>query len=311
MNELDLTIFHIAHEPITTLEIHSKLQRRYGKIIPKKTIYTSIYRLEKQGFITKQEAGKKILIQQASLPVASYLHNIIVNYPHLIDKEVFKETSLCILLTLLHNKCNIKWISEINNMSIRNIRRHLTKLHKFALVTKHNDESLPNVYAWEINRINSEFVKFLEAYEEFRAFKILEPIDKNAGLIWLHGTEFLIKTKKTIKHANFKETAAAALEKYGFKLLPGENFYLYAHRKLNLWDHAFLTVVSRKQDPTQIRYLAYLYKKQKTAHSEFIHKGNYYDPHAMQLVLDLFKHKKETPQLKMEDIKELERLYER
>jgi len=55
-----------------------------------------------------------------------------------------------------------------------------------------------------------------------------------------------------------KKIGAEVLEKYGLGLLPSKKFYFYTNRKLNMWDHAFLTVLSRKQDSTQIRYLAYL-----------------------------------------------------
>jgi len=50
-------------------------------------------------------------------------------------------------------------------------------------------------------------------------------------------------------------------------------------------------------------------KKQKPNPSEFVSKGTYYDKHAMKRVIDLFSHKKETSELKFEDIKELEKMY--
>lgn len=309
MNELDLTIFYSVHGSSTIVEIKNKLEKIYNKIITKKTIYTSIYRLEKQGLITKKESGNRIIIQQTPMPISSYLHNLIESYPHLIKKEFAKGKSLEILLTLLRNKCTVKLISGTIKGSDRNTIRYLTKFHKLALITKLDREHSTNAYAWEINKVNIELVKFLEAYEEFRAFRLLNSIDKNAALIWLNGIEFLCKSQKIIRHDNFKKTGAEVLEKYGLKLLPSEKFYFYTNRKLNMWDHAFLTVLSRKQDPTQIRYLAYLYKKQKPNLSEFVSKGTYYDEHAMKCVIDLFSHKKETSELKFEDIKELEKMY--
>lgn len=306
MNELDLIIFKISHESISIEEIFERIEPKY-KNLAKKSIYTSVYRLEKLGFITKKAIGRKISIQQSSAPVASYLNTLIENYPHLINKDIFKEASLNILLTLIHNKNTSKCIAEINNTSLRNTKRYLSKLHKLAIIKKENNET--KEHFWEINKINIEMVKFLEAYEEFRALKITKSIDKNAALIWLNGIEFLIKSQKNIQKTDFKKTGAAVLEKYGLRLLSSENFFFYTHRKLSIWDHAFLTVISRRQDPTQLRYLAYLYKKNTADKNEFMLKGNYYDKKAMNIILDFFCNKKESAELKFKHIKELEHLY--
>ena len=60
MNELDLKIFHFSREPISIEEIFEKIKPEYKKNLAKKSIYTSIYRLEKLGFITKNTEGKNI-----------------------------------------------------------------------------------------------------------------------------------------------------------------------------------------------------------------------------------------------------------
>jgi len=307
MNELDLKIFHFSREPISIEEIFEKIKPEYKKNLAKKSIYTSIYRLEKLGFITKNSEGKNIQIQQSSIPVTSYLDTLIENYSYLLNKGVFKETSLNILLTVLHNKNKAKCIAEINNISLRNTKRYLSKLHKLAIIKKQNIET--KEHFWEINKINTEMVKFLEAYEEFRALKIIKSIDTNAALIWLNGVEFLIKSQKNIKKTEFKKTGAAVLEEYGLRLLSSDNFFFYTYRKLNIWDHAFLTVLSRRKDTTQLHYLSYLYKKNMSDKNEFILKGNYYDKKSMNLVLDLFYNKKESPELKLKQIEELEHLY--
>jgi len=309
MNELDLIIFQISHEHITTVEIQKKIKTEYKKRVARKTIYTSIHRLEKLGFLTKKNKGRKILIQQAAIPLASYLNTLIENYPHLVNKGIFKETSLNILLTLLHNKNTAKCIADAVGISLRNTKRHLSKFHKLAIIKKQNKEKTTNEHIWELNKINEELMKFLESYEEFRALKITKSLDTNAALIWLNGIEFLIKSQKSIQKTNFKKTGAAVLKRYGLKLLSADNFFFYTHRKLNIWDHAFLTVISRRQDPTQLRYLAYLYKKHIDTRNEFESKGNYYDKKAMISVLDFFCNKKESPELKFEYIEELEQLY--
>ena len=257
--------------------------------------------------VSGKTTGKNVLIQQSSIPVTSYLNVLIENYSHLVNKGIFRETSLNILLTLLHNKNTSKCIAEINSISLRNTKRYLSKLHKLAIIKKQNNET--KEHFWEINRINTEMVKFIEAYEEFRALKIIKSIDTNASLIWLNGVEFLIKSQKNIQETDFKKTGASVLEKYGLRLLSSDNFFFYTHRKLNIWDHAFLTVLSRRQDPTQLRYLAYLYKKNMNDKNEFILKGNYYDKNSMNLVLDFFYNKKESPELKLKHIEELEHLY--
>ena len=307
MNELDLKIFHFSREPITIEEIFKKIKPEYKKNLAKKSIYTSIYRLEKLGFINKNPKGKNILIQQSSIPVTSYLDNLIENYPYLLNKGIFKETSLNILLTVLHNKNNAKCIADITSISLRNTKRYLSKFHKLAIIKKQNNETKEHI--WEINKINTEMVKFLKAYEEFIALRIIKSIDTNAALIWLNGLEFLIKSQKNIEKTGFKKTGATVLEKYGLRLLSSDNFFFYTYRKLDLWDHAFLTVLSRRQDPTQLRYLAYLYMKNMNDKDEFIKKGNYYDEKAKNLVLDLFNNKKESPELKFKQIKELDHLY--
>lgn len=307
MNELDLKIFHFSHEPASIEEIFEKIKPKYKKNLAKKSIYTSIYRLEKLGFITKNTEGKNIRIQQFPIPVTSYLDTLVGNYPHLVNKGVFKETSLNILLTLLHNKNKAKCIAEITDISLRNTKRHLSKLHKLAIIKKQNNETKEHL--WEINKINTEMVKFLESYEEFRALKIAKSIDTNASLIWINGIEFLIKSQKNIQKTEFKKTGAAVLERYGLKLLSADNFFVYTRRKLNIWDHAFLTLISRRQDPTQLRYLAYLYKKNMNDKNEFIIKGNYYNKKSVNLVLDLFCNKKESFELKFKHIEELEHLY--
>lgn len=307
MNELDLKIFHFSHEPASIEEIFEKIKPKYKKNLAKKSIYTSIYRLEQLGFITKNTEGKNIIIQQFPIPVTSYLDTLVGNYPHLVNKGVFKETSLNILLTLLHNKNKAKCIAEITDISLRNTKRHLSKLHKLAIIKKQNNETKEHL--WEINKINTEMVKFLESYEEFRALKIAKSIDTNASLIWLNGIEFLIKSQKNIQKTEFKKTGAAVLERYGLKLLSSENFFFYTHRKLGIWDHAFLTVLSRRQDPTQLRYLAYLYKKNKNDKNKFILKGNYYDKKAMNMIVNLIDNKQESSELKYKYVEELERLY--
>jgi len=307
MNELDLIIFQMSHEPIATTDILKKINIKYNKKIARKTIYTSIYRLENIGLVTKKDKGKNILIQQASIPVTSYLNPLIENYPHLVNKGIFKETALDILLTLLHDKKTAKNIAEITNISLRNTKRYLSKFHKLAILKKQNNET--KEHFWVINKINTEMIKFLEAYEEFRALNIIKSIDANVALIWLNGVEFLVKSQKNIQKTEFKKTGAAVLEKYGLKLLSSDNFFLYSHRKLSIWDHAFLTVISRRQDPTQLRYLAYLYKRDIEDKNDFMLKGNYYDRKAMNIVLDLFCNKKQSSELNFKHIEELERLY--
>lgn len=309
MNELDLIIFHAAHNPINIKDLYDIIQKESLCKIAKKTLYTSIYRLEKQGFIIKKQQRKLILIQQSPQPISSYLNTLLENQPHFIKKQVLTTTSLDILLTILHNSCSVKWIQEINQLSERNTRRHLSKLHKAAIITKHQKNAKLHAFTWKINTLQQELIKFLETYKEFRALKIIESIMISATPIWIKGIEFLIRTPQPIHHKQFKETGATALANYGMKLLSTENVYFYTKRTLDLWDHAFLTVLSRKNDASQLRYLAYLYKKHRTNATEFIQKGIYYDPQSMQVILDLFTQNKETPQLKIQDIKELEHLY--
>jgi len=309
MNELDLTIFHTAHNPMTIKDLYEKIHKEAHRNVAQKALYTSIYRLEKQGFITKQQQGKLILIQQSPQPISSYLHTVLENQPHFIKKQILTTTSLDILLTMLHNSCTVKWIQEINQLSERNTRRHLSKLHKAAIITKHQEDATLHSYAWKINTLQQELLRFLEAYEEFRALKIMESISVSATPLWVHGIEFLIRTPQPIHLKQFKETGATELGRYGMKLLSTENVYLYTRRTLGLWDHAFLTVLSRKNDTNQLRYLGYLYKKHRSNATEFIQKGTYYDPQSMQLILDLFIQNKETPQLTIQDINELKGLY--
>ena len=307
MNELDLKIFQITREPIFIEEIFEKIEPEYKKKLAKKSIYTSIYRLQKLGLITKKPEGKNVIIQQSSIPVASYLNTLIKNYSHLLNKDVLKETSLKILLTMLHNKKTAKNISEITNISLRNTKRYLSKFHKLAIIKKQNNKT--KEHFWEINKINTEMIKFLEAYEAFRALKIIKSVDVTAALVWLNGIEFLIKSQKNIQKTDFKKTGAAVLERYGLKLLSADNFFFHTHRKLGVWDHAFLTVISRRQDPTQLRYLAYLYKKNMADKNEFILKGKYYDKKAMNAIIDLIDNKQESSELKYKYVEELEHLY--
>ncbi len=311
MNEIDLLIFQNSNELVTPSQMYHKIKKEYGSILKYKTIYTSIYRLQYLGLIEKRENGKNIQIQQANIPVASYLKNLLDGYPHLLNKGVFKDTTLKVLLSMLHDKCTAKFIAEIVALSIRNTKRYLSKLHKLAIIKRYKEAKISNEYTWGINRINNELINFLEAYEEFKALQIIQSADKNASLIWLKGIEFLIKTQKNIQQSTFQKTGAAMLEKYGLKLLPGNNFYIYSNRKLNIWDDAFLTVLSRKQDPTQLRYLAYLYYIKQPNQDEFKSKGKYYYKEAMKQVIDLFQYNKETPQLKMKYIEELDQLYGR
>lgn len=309
MNELDLIIFQISHESMSIKEIFRRIETDRKKKTAKKSIYTSIYRLQKLGFITKKTKGRNMLVQQSSIPLTSYLNTLLENYSHLVNKDIFKETSLNILLALLHNKNTSKRIAEINNISLRNTKRYLSKFHKLAIIKKQKNGKNTKEDVWEINKINTELMKFLESYEEFRALKITKSTDANAALVWLNGIEFLIKSQKNIQKSNFKKTGAAVLEKYGLKLLSSDNFFFYTHRKLSIWDHAFLTVISRRQDPTQLRYLTYLYKKNIGDKKEFILKGNYYDKKAMNLVLNFINNKKESSELNSKHMEELERLY--
>jgi len=309
MNELDLTIFHIAHNPLTIKDLYERIHKETHRNVAQKTLYTSIYRLEKQGFITKKQQGKLILIQQSPQPLSSYLRTVLENQPHFIKKQILTATSLDILLTILHNSSTVKWIQEINQLSERNTRRHLSKLHKAAIITKHQEDNILHSFTWKINTLQRELLQFLEAFEEFRALKIIESINIGATPLWVHGIEFLIRTPQPIHLKQFKETGATALDRYGMKLLSTENVYIYTRRTLDLWDHAFLTVLSRKNDTNQLRYLAYLYKKHQSKITEFIQKGTYYDPQSMQIILDLIIKNKETPQLTIQDINELEHLY--
>jgi Fe2+ or Zn2+ uptake regulation protein len=313
MDESDLLIFKNSHKPATPSDIYKKIKKEYGPIIKQKTVYTSIYRLQNLGFINKKrkQNGKYMEIQQANIPVASYLNNLLDEYPHLINKGIFKDTSLEIQLSLLHNNCSAKLISEIINLSPRNTKRYLSKLYKLAIIKRHTKDKSSNEHIWEINKVNNELVKFLETYEEFNALKITQKIDKNASLIWLKGMEFLIKTQKNIQQSKFQKTGAGVLGKYGLKLLPGDTFFYYSNRNLNIWDHAFLTLLSRKHDPTQLRYLAYLYHMKQPDKDEFKQKGEYYIKEAAKKVIDLFEHGQETTELKMKHIKELEQLYGR
>jgi len=311
MNEIDLLVFKSSHEKATPSEIYYKIKDRYGSILEYKTIYTSVYRLQKLGFIEKKELGKNIQIHQTNIPVALYLNNLIDEYPHYINKGIFKDTSLKIQLSLLHNNCSAKVITEIVGLSLRNTKRYLSKLYKLAIIRRYKEGKSSNEFNWEINKRNNVLIKFLEAYEEFNALRIIQRIDNKSSLIWQNGIEFLIKTQKNIKKAKFKKTGAEVLEDYGLKLLPGDNFYFYSNRKLNIWDHAFLTVLSRRNDPTQLRYLAFLYHIKHPDTDEFKAKGEYYDKEVMQKVIDLFEHGQESSDLKMKYIRELEHLYGR
>ena len=309
MNELDLLIFHTAHNPITIKDLYEKIYKQSHRNVAQKALYTSINRLEKQGFITKKQQGKLLLVQQSPQPISPYLQTVLENQPHFIKKQILTSTSLGILLAILHHSCTVKWIQDITQLSERNTRRHLSKLHKAAIVTKHQKENNLHSSTWKINTLQRELLQFLDAYEEHRVLQIIEDINISATPLWIHGIEFLIRTPKPIHQKQFKQTGATALVRYGMKLLSAENVYLYTRRTLDLWDHAFLTVLSRKNDTNQLRYLAYLYKKHQSTTAEFIQKGNYYDPQSMQLILDLFTRNKETPQITLQDVSELEHLY--
>jgi DNA-binding MarR family transcriptional regulator len=309
MNELDLLIFHSAHRPITIKDLHEKIHKESPKNIAQKALYTSIDRLEKQDLIQKNHQGKLLLVQQSPQPISSYLNTVLENQPQFIKKQILTATSLDILLTLLHDGCTVKWIQDITQHSERNIRRHLSKLHKATIITKHQGEHNLHSSTWKINTLQHELLQFLETYEEHRALQIIENIPIKATPLWIHGIEFLIRTSHVLHQKQFKQTGATALDRYGMKLLSTENTYLYTRRTLGLWDHAFLTILSRKNDTNQLRYLAYLYKKHQSNTTGFIQKGTYYDPQSMHIILDLFTQNKETAQLKTQDIEELESLY--
>ena len=55
MNEIDLLVFKSSHEKATPSELYDKIEDKYGPILEYKTIYTSVYRLQKLGFIEKMK----------------------------------------------------------------------------------------------------------------------------------------------------------------------------------------------------------------------------------------------------------------
>ena len=311
MNRNDLLIFKNAQEPTTPTELYKKIHTKHDHITHLKTIYTSIYRLHKKGLIDKKDHGKHIYIQQTNIPTATYLNNLLTEYPHYLTKQIFTDTSLNIQLTLLHNPCTAQNIATITNRSIRHTKRHLSKLHTLAIIRRTTPSPPSPKHTWELNKRNTTLIKFLTAYEEYTALHIIHQNDKNASLLWVKGIEFLIKTQHPITQSPFKKTGAEALETYGLKLLPGDTFYIHSYRTLTIWDHAFLTTLTRKEDPTQLRYLAYLYYKKQPKITEFKKIGNYYHKEAMQKILNLYEQHKETPDLKMKDIQELDILYGR
>jgi len=309
MNKIDLLVFKESHKKTSPKEVQENIKDNYNLDIRYKTIYTSINRLLKLGFIEKKESGKNIQIFQANTPVTTYLNNLLDNYPHYINKDIFKNTSLNIQVSLLHNYLSAKSIAELVGISLRTTKRYLSILHRLAIIKRVSNMEFSNTHIWEINKINDELIAFLESYEEFNALKIIQAVDKDSLLLWLNGIEFLVKTKKNIAKPSFKKTGASVLENYGLKLIAGENYFFYTKRDLDIWDHAFLMVLSRKNDPAQLRYLAFLYYKTNANRGEFIKKGRYYNKDAMQKVINLFENNQETPNLKMKYIEELKHLY--
>ena len=49
MNDLDLIIFQISREPLSIEKISKRIETEYKKRLAKKSIYTSMYRLEELG----------------------------------------------------------------------------------------------------------------------------------------------------------------------------------------------------------------------------------------------------------------------
>lgn len=309
MNKIDLLVFKESLKRSSPKQVQESIKDSYNLDIGYKTIYTSVKRLLNLGFIEKEESGKNIQIFQASTPVATYLTNLLDNYPHYINKDIFKNTSLKIQVCLLHNHLSAKSIAELVGISLRTTKRYLSKLHNLAIIKRMPNIESSNEHMWEINKINDELVTFLESYEEFKALKIIQKVDKESSILWINGIEFLIKTKKNIDNPSFKKTGASVLENYGLKLIAAENYFFYTKRDLDIWDHAFLMVLSRKNDPTQLRYLAFLYYTTDVNRDEFIKKGRYYNRNAMQKVINLFENNQETRDLKMKYIEELKQLY--
>lgn len=309
MNKIDLLVFKESHKRSSPKQVQDNIKDNYNLDIGYKTIYTSVKRLLNLGFIEKEERGKNIQIFQAVTPVATYLTNLLDNYPHYINKGIFKNTSLKIQVCLLHNHLSAKSIAELVGISLRTTKRYLSKLHNLAIIKRMPNIESSNEHMWEINKINDELVTFLESYEEFKALKIIQKVDKESSILWINGIEFLIKTKKNIDNPSFKKTGASVLENYGLKLIAAENYFFYTKRDLDIWDHAFLMVLSRKNDPTQLRYLAFLYHTTDVNRKEFIKKGRYYNRNAMQKVINLCENNQETRDLKMKYIEELKQLY--
>lgn len=303
MSVVDFIVFYHLHDATTIKELHDKVKKNIN--ISKKTLYTIVDRLVEEGLVAKRRVGRQIIIQQINQPVSIYLHNLIKTHPYLVKKHLLTQTSIDILLTLLHRELPINWIADVTGLSQRNTRRYLVRLYKSALIKRHTGNHKP---LWSINKVNSELTQFLEAYEEFRALRIIDTNNIEASLIWVQGIEFLIRTPMKIDKLGFKETGAMLLEKYGLKLISAERTYFYTNRELTLWDHAFLTFLSRRNDPTQLRYLAYLYKIHQSE-EEFNEKGRYYDPETTEVIQNLFQHGRETATLRMSDIEELEKLY--
>lgn len=309
MNKIDLLVFKESLKRSSPKQVQESIKDSYNLDIGYKTIYTSVKRLLNLGFIEKEESGKNIQIFQASTPVATYLTNLLDNYPYYINKDIFKNTSLKIQVCLLHNHLSAKSIAELVGISLRTTKRYLSKLHNLAIIKRMPNIESSNKHMWEINKKNDELVTFLESYEEFKALKIIQKVDKESLILWINGIEFLIKTKKNIDNPSFKKTGASVLENYGLKLIAAENYFFYTKRDLDIWDHAFLMVLSRKNDPTQLRYLAFLYYTTDVNRDEFIKKGRYYNRNAMQKVINLFENNQETRDLKMKYIEELKQLY--
>lgn len=309
MNKIDLLVFKESLKRSSPKQVQESIKDNYNLDIGYKTIYTSVKRLLNLGFIEKEESGKNIQIFQAGTPVATYLTNLLDNYPYYINKDIFKNTSLKIQVCLLHNHLSAKSIAELVGISLRTTKRYLSKLHNLAIIKRMPNIESSNKHMWEINKKNDELVTFLESYEEFKALKIIQKVDKESLILWINGIEFLIKTKKNIDNPSFKKTGASVLENYGLKLIAAENYFFYTKRDLDIWDHAFLMVLSRKNDPTQLRYLAFLYYTTDVNRDEFIKKGRYYNRNAMQKVINLFENNQETRDLKMKYIEELKQLY--
>ena len=210
-------------------------------------------KLVEDGLSNKNRQGKEVIVTKEKTIHAQELEEIIHNFSRFPIEELLSNSNLP-LISLLDYPLNSEELRQILDITRQWTYKQIKKLSRYGIILKDKK-------GYRVNPIHNKIHSFARHYNIYKNNQKIRKISEDAQIIWQHGNEILLKTKKDL--TKYPTTAVTAFSKYNLPLLGDTKYYYNTKRKLQTSDIILHTILINPQSKTYNAYACLLYEKTK------------------------------------------------